>query len=68
MSVSVNTPKLGYSIGEAMAATSLGRTKIYALLSDPDSPLTAVKIGGRTIVTAESIEKLLSGEGVTRAL
>jgi predicted DNA-binding transcriptional regulator AlpA len=62
MSNSAVTPKLGYSIRETMETTSLGRTKIYSLLSDPDCPLTAIKVGGRTIVTGESIKKLMSGE------
>lgn len=68
MSISSTSPKsstglkLGFSIRETMAATSLGRTKIYALLADPNSPLTAVRVGGRTIVTAASIEKLMAGE------
>jgi len=62
MSISSTSPKLGFSIRETMAATSLGRTKIYSLLGDPKSPLTAIRIGGRTVVTAESIEKLMAGD------
>ena len=56
-----NFKKLGYSIREACEATSLGRTKIYAMLSDPKSPLTAVRIGGRTIIPADSLRALISG-------
>jgi hypothetical protein len=52
--------KLGYSIREACEVSSLGRTKIYSLLSDPNSPLTAVRIGGRTVILAESLQDLIS--------
>ena len=55
-------PKIGYSIREAVAATSLGRTKIYSMLADPDCPLRAVRIGGRTVIPAESLHALIAGE------
>ena len=53
--------KIAYSIREACEASSLGRTKIYALLADPKSPLTAVRIGGRTVIPADSLHDLISG-------
>ena len=52
--------KFGYSVREACQATSLGRTKIYALLKSKD--LEAIRCGGRTIILAQSIRKLLSVE------
>lgn len=55
-------PKIAYSIREACRATSLGRTKIYAMLADPASPLKAIRIGGRTVIPAESLHALIAGE------
>lgn len=55
-------PKIAYSIKEAVTATSLGRTKIYAMLADPTCPLRAVRIGGRTIIPAEALHALIAGE------
>jgi hypothetical protein len=55
-------PKLAYSINEAIAATSIKRTKLYELLADPDCPLRAVRIGGRTLIPAESLHALITGE------
>lgn len=57
-----NTPKLGYSIREAVAATSLGRTTIYKMLADPGCPLKAIRVGGRTIIPAEALHALMSWE------
>jgi hypothetical protein len=58
----VAPPKLAYSINEAIAATSIKRTKLYELLADPDCPLRAVRIGGRTLIPAESLHALITGE------
>lgn len=57
-----NSTKLSYSIKEACLATSLGRTKIYAMLSDPSCPLKAVRIGGRVVIPADSLHALFAGE------
>lgn len=54
------TPKLAYSIKEACEASSLGRTSIYALIST--GRLSARRIGGRTVVLADSLHALISGE------
>lgn len=62
-SIQSDPPKIGYSIREAVAATSLGRTTIYKMLADPDCPLKAVRIGGRTVIPAQSLHALVSGEG-----
>lgn len=53
-------PKLGYSIREACRASSLGRTTLYAHIAA--GRLRAVRIGGRTIIPAESLHALIAGE------
>jgi|TARA_R100000049_G_C1954972_1_gene107587 predicted DNA-binding transcriptional regulator AlpA len=55
-------PKIAYSIKEACKTSSSGRTKIYAMLADPACPLKAVRIGGRTVIPAESLHALIAGE------
>lgn len=55
-----STTKLAYSIPEACEATSLGRTSIYAHISA--GRLRAVRVGGRTVIPADSLQALLSGE------
>lgn len=52
--------KLGYSIREAVAATSLGRTTIYNHIAA--GRLRAVRVGGRTIIPAEALHALIAGE------
>jgi len=52
--------KIGYSIREAVAATSLGRTTIYSHISA--GRLRAVRVGGRTIIPAEALHALIAGE------
>jgi excisionase family DNA binding protein len=59
-STNYNTPKLGYSIREACQASSLGRTTIYKAIST--GRLRAVRVGGRTIIPAESLRALIAGE------
>lgn len=51
--------KLAYSIKEACAASSLGRTTIYAHIAS--GRLTAHKVGGRTVILAASLRALLEG-------
>lgn len=53
-------PKIAYSIGEACRATSLGRTTIYAHIAA--NRLKAVRIGGRTVIPADSLHALIAGE------
>ncbi|HQS96358.1 helix-turn-helix domain-containing protein [Novosphingobium sp. 17-62-19] len=53
-------PKIAYSIREACAASSLGRTTIYAHIAA--GRLNAVRIGGRTIIPAEALHALIAGE------
>ncbi|MEN7537200.1 helix-turn-helix domain-containing protein [Aurantiacibacter flavus] len=52
--------KIAYSIKEACKASSLGRTTIYSHISS--GRLRAVRIAGRTVIPAESLHALLSGE------
>jgi excisionase family DNA binding protein len=53
-----NTPaKLAYSIPEAAAAVSIGRSKVYALIAE--GRLETRKIGKRTVIPAASLAKLL---------
>ena len=61
-SVKHDPPKIAYSIREACRASSLGRTKIFAMLADPACPLKAVRIGGRTVIPAQSLHALIAGE------
>ena len=53
-------PKIAYSINEACRASSLGRTTIYAHIAA--NRLKAIRIGGRTVIPAESLRALLTGE------
>jgi excisionase family DNA binding protein len=54
-------PKLAYSIREVCEATSLSRTTVFAHISS--GRLKVTRLGGRTIVPAESLLKLINGEG-----
>lgn len=56
----IDPPKLAYSIREACRASSLGRSTLYAHISA--GRLRAVRIGGRTIIPAESLHALIAGE------
>ena len=53
--------KFAYSINETARALSMGRTSIYAMIAD--GRLEAFKLGRRTLVKAESIRRLVEGEG-----
>ena len=53
--------KLAYSIREACEASSLGRTTIYALIGE--GKLKAVRVGGRTVIPAESLRALVGVSG-----
>jgi len=60
MKLAQNDPiKIGYSIREACQASSLGRTTLYAHIAA--GRLRAVRIGGRTIIPAESLHALVQG-------
>src|SRR3546814_20717085 len=53
-------PKIGYSIREACQASSLGRTTLYNHISA--GRLRAVRVGGRTLISAEALHSLIAGE------
>lgn len=53
--------KLAYSINETAQALSLGRTSIYAMIGD--GRLEAFKLGRRTLIKADSVRRLVGGEG-----
>lgn len=52
-------PKIAYSIKEACRASSLGRTTIYAHIAA--GRLRMVRVGGRTIIPADSLHALIDG-------
>lgn len=52
--------KLAYSIKETCRATSLGRSTVYAHIAA--GRLQARRIGGRTVIPAESLHAFLNGE------
>lgn len=59
MSEFYELPKLAFSIREACAASSLGKTTLYSLISA--GRLEAVRVGGRTLIPADSLRLLISG-------
>ncbi len=50
-------PKRAYRINEATETYGIGRTKIYELIKE--GKLHTVKVGGRRLIPAESLEALL---------
>lgn len=52
--------KLAYSINETARTLSLGRTSIYAMVAD--GRLVAFKLGRRTLIKADSIQRLVAGQ------
>ncbi|WP_353199372.1 helix-turn-helix domain-containing protein [Sandarakinorhabdus sp.] len=59
--MNINNPHpLAYSIKDACSASSLGRTTLYSHIAA--GRLKAIRVGGRTLIPAESLHTLLSGE------
>lgn len=52
--------KLAFSIREACEASSLCKTTLYTHINS--GRLKAIRIGGRTLIPAESLHTLLNGE------
>lgn len=50
--------KISYTIAEACQATGLGRTKLYELIDQ--GRLERRKIGRRTLITGDSLERLIA--------
>lgn len=53
--------RIFYSINETASLLGVGRTSVYAMLSD--KRLECRKLGRRTLVTAESIRRLVESLG-----
>jgi excisionase family DNA binding protein len=51
---------LAYSIADACRITSIGRTRLYALIAE--GRLDVRKIGRRTIIPAASLRALIGGQ------
>ncbi len=51
---------LAYSIRQATVATSIGKTRLYELIKE--GRLVARRIGGRTVIPADSLHALIAGE------
>jgi excisionase family DNA binding protein len=51
---------LAYSVAEACRVSSIGKTRLYALIAE--GRLEARKIGKRTIIPAASLRRLIEGE------
>jgi excisionase family DNA binding protein len=61
MTANITVPnKLAYSIREACSASSLGRTSIYSHIAA--GRLKAIRVGGRTLIPADSLHALVGGE------
>lgn len=50
-------PPLAYSIKEATRVSSIGKTRLYALIKE--GRLTTTKVGRRTLVSAQSLKELV---------
>lgn len=59
--LTITTPKIGYSIREACQASSLGRTTLYNHIAA--GRLRVTRVGGRTIVPAENLHAFIAGDG-----
>ncbi len=58
--VKADLEPLAYSIRDACRISSLGRTRLYQLISE--GRLEARKIGKRTLIPATSLRALIAGE------
>jgi excisionase family DNA binding protein len=52
---------IAYSIADACRVSSIGKTRLYQLISE--GKLEARKIGKRTLIPADSLRRLIAGEG-----
>ena len=50
--------KLAYTVPEALYATGLGRTTLYALIAE--RKLRIIKVGSRTLIPADSLRDYLA--------
>ena len=65
MQIEIAHPKLAYSIREACNASSLGKTTLYSYIAN--GRLRAVRIGGRTVIPADSLHALINGDACEAA-
>ena len=56
----ISPEPLAYSVTEACRVTSIGRTRLYALINE--GRLEIRKIGKRTLIPAASLRALIEGE------
>lgn len=52
--------KLAYRIPEAIAATGIGRTTLYALIKSGD--LKVRKVRGMTLIPRQELQRLIEGD------
>ena len=57
---SASPEPLAYSIADSIRVSSIGKTKLYALIKA--GQLQARRIGGRTLIPAASLRALIEGE------
>ena len=59
--INENHPQpLAYSVADACKVSSIGKTRLYALISE--GRLEVRKIGKRTLIPAASLHALIDGE------
>jgi excisionase family DNA binding protein len=58
-------PKLAFSVAETCAALGLGKTNLYRMIAAGE--IETIRIGGRRLVPAASIQALLDGRPATFA-
>jgi hypothetical protein len=51
------SPKITYNLRELIDATGLGRTTLCSLMKSGE--ITRIKVGSRTLVTAQSVDELI---------
>lgn len=59
MNTTSHSEPLAYSIADAVRVSSIGRTRLYALINE--GRLEARKIGKRTLIPAASLRRLIEG-------
>lgn len=61
MNTAIHSPEpLAYSVADACQVSSIGRTRLYALINE--GRLETRKIGKRTLIPAASLRALIEGE------
>lgn len=60
MQTAPNPEPLAYSVADAVRVSSIGRTRIYALINE--GKLQARKVGKRTLIPAASLRALIEGD------